>query len=61
METWRLLVALTGILLLYAILVPFTDMGTSPADILTAIVFGLAGLFLGRVITNRFFESDDEK
>ena len=53
METWQLLGGLTGMLVLYAILVKVFGAPATPIDVVIAIVFGALGLYLGNVLTER--------
>ena len=53
MEAWRLLLGLTGMLVLYAALGTVLGFGLSAGDVVAAIIFGSVGLYLGEVLTSR--------
>ena len=53
MEAWRLMVGLTGLLLVYAVLATVFDYGLTPVDFVLAVIFGGVGLYAGNVLTER--------
>lgn len=53
METWQLLVGLTGMLLLYAVSSMLLGLELTPVDLVFGVVFGAIGLYLGNVLSNR--------
>lgn len=60
METWKVLGAITGILLLYVALTAVSGDEATPLNAAVAVVFGLFGLYLGKVISDRLVPDDGE-
>ena len=60
METWKLLMAVTGVLLLYVALTAMTGEEVTPVNAAVAVVFGLVGLYLGSVLSERLGIDDRE-
>lgn len=60
METWRLLAGLSVMLVLYAVVVTATGADVSPVQLVIAVAFGLFGLYIGRVLTERYLPDERE-
>ena len=59
MEGWQIMAGLTGMLLIYAVLATVFDYGTTPIDLVIAIVFGAIGLYVGQLLSDRLFEDEE--
>lgn len=53
METWQLFLGLSGVMVLFAVLVSVMDTEVTIVDVGYLVVFSAAGLYLGDRISNR--------
>lgn len=60
METWRFLVSLAALLLVWAGVVSILGEPPTPVAILVAAVFAAIGLYLSETVTDRFFGDGSE-
>lgn len=60
METWQLLVVLTGFLLLYALSSAILGFDLSAVDVVFGVVFGGVGIYLGDRLSKRMNADDEE-
>lgn len=60
METWKGLLVLTSVILLYGGFVAVTGRDTSLFDLTQALVGAFAGLYLGRWVVNKFIAQNED-
>ena len=60
METWQLLVVLTGFLLLYALSSAVLGLELGASQIVFGVVFGGIGIYLGDWLSKRMSDDDEE-
>jgi|GEM_PF-4631560 len=61
METWQLLVVLTGFLLLYALSSAILGFELGARQVVFGVVFGGIGIYLGDKLSKRMNAEDDEE
>lgn len=59
MEAWRLMLALSGMLVVWVVLVSLLGVDPTAYDIVAALVFALAGIYIARLVTERFLSQEE--
>lgn len=60
METWRLLIGLSVLMVLWMIVVTALGYQPGPFELLSGLIFAAFGLYLGEVLSNRIASQDED-